>query len=213
MAISKMKRRLMSRAKISAPIGRGVFGRGVFGRKISALTRQDIKRDIKKAVKRDISNGVPPEIAVKKAVKKQTVAIKRQNEKVKKVKINRAKFLSWVKTRHPKIYRMALLRAGSRRHSLSGLGQEGDSWWDTVVSGIKEMIPAALQFKQQKDLMNMQLKRAEAGLPPANVADYTPVLKIQTELAPETRTALIDQLGKPVIFGALALGAFMLLKK
>ena len=67
-----------------------------------------------------------------------------------------------------------------------------------------------MQYRQQKDLMKMQLQRAQAGLPPANVADYTPVLKIQTELAPETRTAFIDQLGKPIIFGGLALAAFML---
>ena len=145
----------------------------------------------------------------RRAVK--TVAAKRQNAKRETTKLNRAKFLAWVKNKYPKIYRAALLKAGNR--GLSGLGQETESWWDKIVTGIQEVIPAALQYKQQKDLMNMQLQRAQAGLPPANVADYTPVLKIQTELAPETRTAFIDQLGKPVIFGALALLAFMMMKK
>ena len=143
----------------------------------------------------------------------KTVAEKRQDTKRETVKLNRAKFLSWVKNTYPKVYRMALLKAGSRNPVLSGLGQETTSWWDKIVTGIQEVIPAALQYKQQKDLMSMQLKRAQAGLPPANVADYTPVLKIQTELAPETRTAFIDQLGKPLIFGGLALAAFFLLKK
>ena len=137
----------------------------------------------------------------------------RQNAKRKTTKLNRAKFLAWVKNKYPKIYRMALLKAGQKRRGLSGLGQETESWWSSIVTGIKEAIPAALQYKQQKDLMSMQLARAQAGLPPANVADYTPVLKIETDLAPATRTAFIDQLGKPVIFGALALGAFLLLKK
>ncbi len=146
-------------------------------------------------------------LRVKKARNMRAVA------KRKTVKTNRAKFLAWVKSKHPKIYRIALLKAGARNQRLSGLGVEETSWWSTMVTSIKEAIPAALQYKQQKDLMNMQLARAQAGLPPANVADYTPVLKIETELAPTTRAAFIDQLGKPVIFGALALGAFLLLRK
>ncbi len=137
----------------------------------------------------------------------------RKVAKVKTTKLNRAKFLAWVKSKHPKIYRIALLKAGARNQRLSGLGVEGESWWSTMVTSIQEAIPAALQYKQQKDLINMHLARAQAGLQPANVADYTPVLKIETELAPTTRAAFIDELGKPVIFGALALGAFLLLRK
>ena len=148
-----------------------------------------------------------PVLARKKAANKRL----KTKQDIKKV--NRAKFLSWVKSQHPKIYRMALLRAGNRGRSLSGLGQEEVSWWSKMVTSIQEVIPAALQYRQQKDIMKMQLQRAQAGLPPANVADYTPVLKIQTDIAPETRAAFFDQLGKPVIFGGLALAAYMILKK
>ena len=189
---------------------RGMIGRMKFRGQKGRGTRPAAVRPA--VARRGIFNRIKAAAAKRQDAVKILVA-KKQDEKLEIKKVNRAKFLSWVKSRHPKIYRMALLRAGSRSGRLSGLGQETESWWSKMATGIQEMIPAALQYRQQKDIMKMQLQRAQAGLPPANVADYTPVLKIETELAPETRAAFIDQLGKPVIFGALALGAFLLLKK
>lgn len=117
---------------------------------------------------------------------------------------NQELFLVWTKKTFPKLYHAALLK-NKARSNLQGMG----GFFDDIIGSITDLAPAYLSFKNQKDLMKMQLKRAEQGLPPANVADYTPVIKTQVELAPATRSAVVGGIKDMIM--PLAIGGGILL--
>jgi hypothetical protein len=133
---------------------------------------------------------------------------------------SKKQFVAWVKKHHPKLYRKALAKTGQANMGAVDVNappaQKESTWLDTITSTIKQLAPSVLQFQQQKKLMDMQLKRAEAGLPPASVDQYTPVLRVQTDLAPETRKAVMAtgmEISKPIIYGGLGLlGLFLYLQ-
>lgn len=117
-------------------------------------------------------------------------------------------YVIWVKKNFPKLYRAALVsNAGN------GMGGGWD-WLDNITESITSLAPKYIQYKQQKKVMKMQMDRAKQGLPPANVADYAPVIKTQIDLAPETRKELIDagstSLKEMVLPISLAVGAGVL---
>ncbi len=65
-----------------------------------------------------------------------------------------------------------------------------ESWLDKVIGAATTIAPAYLQFKQQKEILDMQLERAKQGLPPLETAYLAPTVRIQPELSPEAlRTA------------------------
>lgn len=117
---------------------------------------------------------------------------------------NQKNFVLWIRKFNPKLYRAALLRA-NKKHGLSGIGD----FFGDLLGNLTDLAPKYLQFKQQKDLMKMQLKRAQEGLPPAKVEDYAPVIKTRIDLAPATRTAMVG--GIKDIMMPLAIGGGVLL--
>lgn len=123
---------------------------------------------------------------------------------------NEMKFVVWVRKTHPALYKKAISKTPGKMGGMGG-------WIDMFTSTVSNIAPKYLQYKQQKTLMKMQLKRAERGLPPAKVADYTPVISTRVDLAPETRQAVIKSGQKavqPLIYGLLGLGAvFLIMKK
>lgn len=124
---------------------------------------------------------------------------------------NQQRFIAWTKKTFPKLYHAALLDIKSKK----GLGGIGDFFGD-LIGSLKDLAPSYLQFKQQKDLMKMQLKRAQQGLPPADVKDYAPVIKTQIDLAPATRTAVIGGMKDmimPIAIGGGVLLLVLALKK
>ncbi len=62
------------------------------------------------------------------------------------------------------------------------------SWLDKLVGAAKDIAPAFIQFKQQKEILDMQVERARQGLPPLEAAYIAPTVRIQTELSPEMMT-------------------------
>lgn len=127
-------------------------------------------------------------------------------------------FIKWVKKNNPVLYRAALAQ---NNNTLNGDEEASNSnWFDKITDTISNLAPKYLQYKQQKKVMSMQIKRAKSGLPPANVADYAPVIKTQIDLAPETRAELIkggqaslNDFAKPLLIGGGLLAAFLMLKK
>lgn len=126
---------------------------------------------------------------------------------------SRKEFIAWVKKTNPKLYRAALVNS-------DGMSASMNDWFTKVTDSITNLAPKYLQFKQQKDVMKMQMKRANQGLPPAKVEDYAPVIKTRIDLAPETRAEIIkggrdslSDFGKPLIYGGLALAAFYFFTK
>ncbi len=63
-----------------------------------------------------------------------------------------------------------------------------ESWLDKLVGAAKDIAPAFIQFKQQKEILDMQVERAKQGLPPLEAAYIAPTVRIQTELSPEMMT-------------------------
>lgn len=50
----------------------------------------------------------------------------------------------------------------------------GESWIDTLA----RILPSVLASVQQKQLLDVQIERARAGLPPLDVSQYTPGVSV-----------------------------------
>ena len=81
-----------------------------------------------------------------------------------------------------------------RRGGLHGLGediqQQQVPFWQTLVETAKEVLPSVISMGTQKKILDIQIKRAEAGLPPLNAEQYIPPIKVAAEVSPETEAAL-----------------------
>lgn len=137
-------------------------------------------------------------------------------------------FLVWLKNNDPFLYRTAIkaaeIRAG-KTNPLDGLGFDWGSiassvgtTFNNVAKSIGDLAPTYLQYKQQKDVIKMQLKRAEQGLPPANVEDYSPVVRIAPQITPETEAAIsrvatqsVKQAGNKMIYPIIGVGVLALI--
>lgn len=75
--------------------------------------------------------------------------------------------------------------------------QPGESWFDTLARAI----PLLAATVQQKQLLDVQVQRAKAGLPPLNVSQYA--AGAQVGLSPDTKQFLM--------IGGIALAAVFLL--
>lgn len=87
--------------------------------------------------------------------------------------------------------------------SVSGLGQdttETESTITQITDALSNAAEAYLQYQLQKDALELNLARAEQGLPPINTADYSPGVNVG--LSPETRQLLI-------IGGVALIGVFL----
>lgn len=97
--------------------------------------------------------------------------------------------------------------------TIEGLGAEGEtSIWDNIVSAVTTVVPAYFAAKQQRDVYNLQLARAEKGLEPLDVGQIAPQIRTSVEMGPETRAGL-QKMIIPLGIGAAALAAFFMMKK
>lgn len=131
-------------------------------------------------------------------------------------------FFAWIKTTQPRIADAVLAKLG-RTSTLAGLGIAAPEAVTTsekpaapsTIDKIKDMILGASQaylsieqMKAQKKVMDLQLSRAQAGLPPAdiNMESYGLVgPSVSVGLSPTTR--------KVLIYGGIGLAAVYLLPK
>lgn len=65
---------------------------------------------------------------------------------------------------------------------LAGLGD----WKDDAASMLKQAVTVGLTARQQLQLQNINIKRAEQGLPPLDVDALTPAVKVKTGLDQST---------------------------
>lgn len=73
-----------------------------------------------------------------------------------------------------------------------------DTWADKLLSAAEKIIPTVYQYRT----MEMQLKRAERGLPPVKVANIAPTAKVEVG----------DQTRKLIVWGGVGLGSLIVLK-
>lgn len=134
-------------------------------------------------------------------------------------------FFAWMKARNPRLYRVGL-PAVTQRAALSGLGITGDSAVAATVAsetgpvapsladkikdillGVSQAYLTNEQMKAQKRVLDAQLARAQAGLPPLDIdmSQYGMGPSVGVGLSPQTQTFLM--------WGLAAAGAIYLVPK
>lgn len=109
--------------------------------------------------------------------------------------------IAWVRKNDPNVYALAVKRHGLQNGhkniyglsaieedtiaSLSGIGDFFTTLSDTVV----KVLPKVIDARTTDKVLKAQLKRGEMGLPPLDVSEYAPVLKISPEFNPQTEAA------------------------
>lgn len=83
------------------------------------------------------------------------------------------------------------------------------SWLDRLVSAAGQILPAYLQYEQQRDVLEIQLERARAGLPPLESGQFAP--SVQVQLDEETVRRIGDEaIARAGVFGGKAIPWLML---
>ncbi len=131
-------------------------------------------------------------------------------------------FLKWLDQKEPFLLRLAKKNIALK----SGLGASDSvskaSWYDQIISTVKEIAPTVIKARAQSKALKIQMKRADMGLPPLNISDYTPAIKISPEITPESEAALTRMakgtiqagMKRMLMYGVpLALGAYFLIFK
>ena len=121
----------------------------------------------------------------------------------------RIQFLAWLQQNHPALASAAIEYA-DKPDNLAGLGAE-ESWWQKLTSGAVALGTTYLALKNQRDVMKMNLARAEQGLPPLDVASTAPVVRTQIEMDPALASKIGGSIGSGLNTTMLMVGAGILL--
>lgn len=131
-------------------------------------------------------------------------------------------FLNWLRKREPRIFKAALsarmnTEAMPQRTSIFGMGEidpvtgldlapvaGDDEWYEKLFSTVKEILPSVLQFQTGKELVELNIERAKAGLDPIDVSQISPQLNVG--IAPQTQKMIMY--GGAAILALLALNMF-----
>jgi hypothetical protein len=141
----------------------------------------------------------------------------------------RLQFADWLKMNHPALFQRAITIAENSRNN--ALGQiygppapetiaapetNGGSFWDKFTAAAMGLGTTYLTLKNQRDAMKINLERAQAGMPPIDMATSAPVIRTQVDLSPELTTRLMSTAGEgmqkmliPAAIGLVALLFFM----
>lgn len=105
-----------------------------------------------------------------------------------------AEFVEWLGRSYPGVVE-ALLEALGVESVIARDGALGQAEEKTLVSQLLDLaqgvLPAYLQYEQQKEVLAIQLERAKAGLPPLETGQYAP--SVQIGLDGETIQRLADE--------------------
>ena len=136
---------------------------------------------------------------------------------------SRVLFADWLQEKHPEIYNRALRVAENSKapqNNLAGMGQADTtekSFWSKFAEAAAGLGTTYLSLKNQRDAMKINIARAEQGLPPIDPSYSAPVIRTQVAIDDATAEKLASTAGeglnKILLFGGLALLAFMLIKK
>lgn len=115
--------------------------------------------------------------------------------------IAQEQFVEWVRTNQPTLYEATIARIGVG-------ASDQQSWWQSFIGAAKELVPVVVSARSQKRLLDVQMKRAQRGLPPLNTAQIAPTVRVQAGLTPELKKLLI-----PAAIIGFGLLAFFMFKK
>jgi hypothetical protein len=125
---------------------------------------------------------------------------------------NRQKFLEWLKKKQPQVYAAAMRRAGLGVMSADTNPVASPSIWDSIVGGIKDVLPTIVQARAQQKIFDAQMKRATQGLPPLQTAEYAPTVRVQAGVSPGI-TDTLKQMAIPLAVAGAGFLFFMMKKK
>lgn len=139
---------------------------------------------------------------------------------------NRQRFVTWLKTRQPKVWALVKSRIGAP--PAAGLGAlsadetgatSSESWWQKLTGTVTNLLQTKLAYDTQKDLLQVQLDRAKEGQPPLDTTAYQPTVNVTADPA-AIRTAvqyagsgITSTLQQNLPLIAAAIGAYLLLKR
>lgn len=88
---------------------------------------------------------------------------------------------------------------------------------DTALTTIQEVVPAVVEYQQQREWSKIQLERAQRGLPPIRTENYGAppiVVRVDAEKGSLTRAAGLspDDLNKIILAGAVVVGLYFITK-
>jgi len=103
-------------------------------------------------------------------------------------------FANWLRVNEPGLYRSAVKTANTGVGLSATDTPAPTNWWDSFVGAAKQLVPVVVQARSQKRLLDVQLKRAESGLPPLNAGQIAPTVRVQAGLTPALKKILIPAL-------------------
>jgi len=138
---------------------------------------------------------------------------RRRPNKAAKIR-NRRQFVTWLKNWSPGLYAAAKRRADITQGREGALGELG-GWWDTFTEGLTDVGGQYLQYKTQKEILDAQLERMRAGLPPLDTSQYAPTfaVKVDPGTTAEITGAIGAGLGKMLPFIAIGGAALFLMMR
>ncbi len=104
----------------------------------------------------------------------------------------RRQFLNWIKQWAPEIYVAAKKKADLTESEEGTLGQLG-GWWETFSDSVGDLGGKYLQFRTQKEILDVQMERMRAGLPPLQTGEYAPTVAVKID--PWTTRELTGAIG------------------
>lgn len=132
---------------------------------------------------------------------------------------SRIDFAQWLKNNHPQIFQRAVAAAANSEATLSGLGAEPtESFWSKFTKAAAGLGTTYLALKNQRDVMRINLERAQQGQPPIDAATSAPVVRTQVDMSPELTNRLVSTAGAGInktllLAGAAIMAALFIFKK
>ena len=145
--------------------------------------------------------------------------------KMTQKQLARIQFADWLAENHPDIYSQAI---STMDQATAQLGQwnlfsdtqstqtatpkvETKSGWETFADTVSKLGTAYLGYRQQKELIDINVERAKQGMPPIDAAQMAPVVRTQIGIDPETASRIASSAGEKMNVGLLAIGGIALL--
>jgi len=131
---------------------------------------------------------------------------------------SRIEFAQWLKNTHPQIFNRAVAVAENQTATLEGLGEEPkESFWSKFTKAAAGLGTTYLALKNQRDVMKLNLERAQQGQPPIDAATSAPVVRTQVDMSPELTNRLVSTAGaginRTLLLAGAAIAAFMIFRK